>query len=193
MSLAIQKTKIYKSWLAEMKEKIRLAQIKAAVVVNKELLTLYWQIGEEIYQKQQQTNWGEGFIDQLSIDLLKEFPEVKGFSRTNLFYIKKWYVFYTQNEKVPQLVGQFKPSASKALKVPQAVAQLQKKGTKNEIVPQLVGLIPWGHHREIISKAKNIKSALGVSEYKLQEALPKKMQSQLPSIKELEKQLKKKL
>ena len=160
MPLALQRNKIYKSWLAEIKEQIRKAQIKAAVVVNKELLIAYWNLGKEIYEKQQQTNWGEGLIEQLSIDLLKEFPEVKGFSKTNLFYIRRWYLFYAQNEKVPQLVAQLKPKPSKDIIVPQLVAQLQKKVSKNTIVPQLVGQIPWGHHREIISKVKTVKEAI---------------------------------
>ncbi len=159
-TIVLQKNKIYKSWLSEMKDRIRQAQIKTAVVVNTELLILYWHIGEEIYQKQEQANWGEGLIEQLSIDLLKEFPEVKGFSKTNLFYIKRWYLFYAKSSIVPQPVAQLKLNNSKGLKVPQAVAQLKKKDAKNEIVPQLVGLIPWGHHREIISKANSVEEAL---------------------------------
>ena len=68
-----------------MKEKIGAAQIKAAVAVNRQLLELYWELGKEIYEKQQTANWGENLIDQLAEDLSAAFPGVKGFSRANLF------------------------------------------------------------------------------------------------------------
>jgi predicted nuclease of restriction endonuclease-like (RecB) superfamily len=160
MAVALQRNKIYKSWLADIKEQICLAQIKAAFVANKELLIAYWNLGIEIYEKQQQTNWGEGLIEQLSIDLLKEFPTEKGFFKTNLFYIRRWYLFYAEIEKVPQVVALLKRNTSKGLIVPQPLAQLQKKASKNTIVPQLVGQIPWGHHREIVSKVKTVKEAI---------------------------------
>jgi len=160
MAVILQKNKIYKSWLSSIKEQVRLAQIKTAVVVNKELLNVYWHIGKEICEKQEQSNWGDGLIEQLSIDLLKEFPEVKGFSRTNLYYIKKWYLFYAKNEFVPQAVGQIKLKPSKDIIVPQLVGQLQKNNLKNSILPQIVAIIPWGHHREIISKCKTVEEAL---------------------------------
>jgi predicted nuclease of restriction endonuclease-like (RecB) superfamily len=82
------------------------AQIKAAIKVNYELLNLYWELGKEISEKQKKTNWGESLIDQLSKDLSKAFPGVKGFSRANLFFIRKWFLFYQNAEKVSQLVRQ---------------------------------------------------------------------------------------
>lgn len=159
MAKGLQKNKVYTTWLSTIKEQIRLAQIKTAIVVNKELLNIYWHIGKEICEQEELSNWGDGLIEQLSIDLLKEFPEVKGFSRTNLYYIKKWYIFYAKNEFVPQLVGQMKHKPSKDIIVPQLVGQLQKNTSKNEMLPQLVAIIPWGHHREIISKCSTIKEA----------------------------------
>ncbi|MDO6432756.1 PDDEXK nuclease domain-containing protein [Flavitalea sp. BT771] len=98
--------KQYTKWLVDIKQKIQVAQIKAAVKVNHELLNLYWELGEEICEKQKNTNWGEALIDQLSKDLSKAFPGVKGFSRTNLFFMRKWFLFYQNAEKVSQLVRQ---------------------------------------------------------------------------------------
>ncbi len=160
MPTALQKNRIYKSWLSEIKQQIQQAQLKASIVVNKELLSLYWLIGKEICEKEINSNWGDGLIDQLSIDLLKAFPEIKGFSRTNLFYIKKWYVFYTQSTVQNTISTSLKRKPSKDIIVPQAVGQLPKKVLQNEKVPQLVGQIPWGHHREIISKVKTVNEAL---------------------------------
>ena len=78
----------YRSWLVELKSTIKQSQIKAALSVNSELIRLYWDMGRQIVEKQQNTSWGSGFIDQLSRDLKEEFPEMKGFSRSNLFAIK---------------------------------------------------------------------------------------------------------
>jgi predicted nuclease of restriction endonuclease-like (RecB) superfamily len=160
MPTALQKNRTYKSWFSEIKQQIQQAQLKAAIVVNKELLSLYWLIGKEIAEKETNSNWGDGLIDQLSIDLLKAFPEIKGFSRTNLFYIKKWYIFYTQSTVQSSISTSLKRKHSKDIIVPQLVGQLPKKALQNEKVPQLVGQIPWGHHREIISKVKTIDEAL---------------------------------
>jgi len=99
--------KKYSELLNEIKSKIRSAQLKAAVSVNKELLSLYWQIGKRIVEEQKKTNWGDSFIEKLAYDLRKEFPSLKGFSRTNIFNIRKWYLFYSKaDKKVQQLVGQ---------------------------------------------------------------------------------------
>jgi hypothetical protein len=73
----------YKQWVAELKGKIGAAQIKAAVAVNQQLLELYWELGREIFEKQQKANLGEALIDQLAKDLSAAFPGIKGFSRTN--------------------------------------------------------------------------------------------------------------
>jgi hypothetical protein len=86
----------YQAWLAELKNKIRIAQLKAAVKVNTALILVYWQLGKDMVEKQQEANWGQAFIERLSQDLSSAFPEMKGFSRTNLFYIRKWYLFYSQ-------------------------------------------------------------------------------------------------
>lgn len=158
----------YKQWLLQLKERVRTAQMKAALKVNAELLTLYWDLGSEIIDKEKNTAWGQKIIPKLSADLLNEFPDLKGFSRTNLFYIRKWFLFYSNAPQiVPQAVGQL-PVSSKGQQavaqiLPQPVAKSGKKTVQQPvapIVPQLVGQIPWGHHREIISKCKDIEEAL---------------------------------
>ncbi len=96
--------KEYIEWLNELKVKIGKAQIKAVVSVNSELIKLYWEIGKELFNKQ---DWGNAVVETLSQDLKTEFPAMKGFSRRNLFYMRSFYVFYkTYFEKVQQLVAQ---------------------------------------------------------------------------------------
>lgn len=144
-------TKEYKTWLTELKQKIRNAQLKAAVKVNTEMLQFYWDLGADIVAKQSKTRWGEGFLVQLSKDLMSEFPDMKGFSERNLKYIRQWFLFYSKDKAIRQ----------------QLVAQIAKqpvsKLTDNSIGQQPVGQItqiPWGHNIAIISKCKNVKEAL---------------------------------
>ena len=85
--------KAYKDWLIGLKSKIRSAQLKAAVTVNTELITLYWDLGKMIAEKQ--TAWGTGFLVQLSKDLKEEFPMMQGFSRRNLSYTVNFFQFYS--------------------------------------------------------------------------------------------------
>ncbi|MEY8608985.1 PDDEXK nuclease domain-containing protein [Parabacteroides segnis] len=123
----------YKQWLTDLKFRIRNSQIKAALKVNAELINLYWELGRDIVTKQEQTQWGDGFIKQLSTDLQQEFPEMKGFSTTNIKYIKRWYSFYNQNITIGQ----------------QVVDQLR----------EAVSQIPWGHNLRIIIQCKSIEEA----------------------------------
>ncbi|MCW3788080.1 DUF1016 N-terminal domain-containing protein [Plebeiobacterium sediminum] len=82
-------------------------QIKAVLSANKEVILLYWEIGKELYEKQENEGWGNSVVDSLEKDLIAEFPDLKGFSRRNLFYMKGFYSFYQSDfEKVQQLVAQ---------------------------------------------------------------------------------------
>ncbi len=69
MKQALIQNKAYSNWLKELKQKVRLVQIKAAVKVNSELLRFYWELGRDIVDKQKNTKWGDGFLKQLSQDL----------------------------------------------------------------------------------------------------------------------------
>lgn len=96
----------YDVFLTDIKNRIRTAQVKAALAVNQELILLYWHIGREILTRQQQQGWGAKVIDQLSKDLRREFPQVKGFSRTNLLYMRAFAEAYPDLQIVQQLAGQ---------------------------------------------------------------------------------------
>ena len=87
--------KNYVRWLSDLKKRIRIAQLKAAVRVNEEMLKLYWGLGEDICEKQKQHHWGTAFIKRLSVDLRTEFPHTEGFSWSNLYKIRQWYLYYS--------------------------------------------------------------------------------------------------
>lgn len=139
-------TSEYKHWLGELKQHIRQSQIKAAVKVNTELLQLYWLLGGEIVERQQNAKWGDNFLKQLSADLNEEFPEMKGFSYTNLRYIKQWYLRYNKELTIrQQLVGKIENTNTKQL-----VSQFE-----NEFFS-----IPWGHHILIMQRCKELDKAM---------------------------------
>ena len=97
----------YRALITDLKTRIQAAQIKAAVAVNTQLITLYWDIGRLIVEKQRTSGWGDAVIEQIAKDLTRELGGLKGFSRSNLYNIKQWYGFYAPHgEKVQQLVGQ---------------------------------------------------------------------------------------
>lgn len=75
----------YKPFLKEITEKIRNSQYEAMRTLNTALIRLYWDIGKEIYNQQQQKGWGKSIVEVLANELKKEFPEVKGFSSRNLW------------------------------------------------------------------------------------------------------------
>ncbi|MGL6342009.1 MAG: PDDEXK nuclease domain-containing protein, partial [Waterburya sp.] len=96
----------YDEFLKTLSERIRTAQVKAALAVNKELVLLYWQMGKDILNRQDTEGWGAKVIDKLAKDLKAEFPDMKGFSRTNLLYMRSFAKAYPDEQIVQQLVGQ---------------------------------------------------------------------------------------
>lgn len=140
----------YSNWIQQLKRKFQQTQIKAAVQVNQELLKFYWELGADIVEKQEQTNWGSKFLPQLSSDLQSEFPEVKGFSLRNIIYIRQWYLFYNQEYGiVQQVVAQLPDSRFSQ----QPVVQSEDQNFKQ------LFQVPWGHHIAIVSKCKTIQEA----------------------------------
>ena len=89
----------YKDFIGEIKNKIRNSQYEAMKTVNKALINLYWGIGKEIYNQQQENGWGKSIVEILSKELIKEFPDVKGFSSRNLWNMRNLYVEYKDNKR----------------------------------------------------------------------------------------------
>lgn len=90
----------YDDFLRNLKERIQAAQVKAALAVNHELVLLYWQIGREILNRQQQAGWGAKVIDRIAKDLKKEFPVIQGFSSRNLKYMRAFAEAYPEESIV---------------------------------------------------------------------------------------------
>ena len=126
----LQKKADYQQWLTSLKQNFQSAQIKASVQVNSTLLEFYWQLGGEILEKQKNSSWGQGFLKQLSQDLIAEFPAVKGFSKRNLELIRQWRSFWIEPSPIAK----------------QLVSQLTQ--------------IPWGHNVVIARQSQTQAEAL---------------------------------
>ena len=102
----LMQSEVYKTFIFELKDRIRSAQVKAALAVNRELVLLYWQIGREILSSQEQEGWGTKVIARLAKDLKSEFPEMTGLSKRNLVYMQSFAESYPDESIVQQLVAQ---------------------------------------------------------------------------------------
>lgn len=96
----------YGEWLVDLKSRIHNAQQRATLAVNRELVYLYWQIGKDILIRQAQQGWGAKVIERLAHDLRTAFPEMKGFSRANLMYMRSFAEAWPDAAIVQQAVGQ---------------------------------------------------------------------------------------
>ena len=93
----------YADWIADIKSRYRSAQVKAAVKVNAEKLLFNWQLGRDLVQMKAEERWGAGVVEQVSMDLKREFPDTDGFSTSNLWFMKKWFLFYSADESQQKL------------------------------------------------------------------------------------------
>ncbi len=96
----------YAEWLADLKARIHQAQQRATLSVNRELIAFYWQLGKDILARQSTQGWGAKVIERLSRDLRTAFPEMKGFSRANLLYMRAFAEAWPDAAIVQQAVGQ---------------------------------------------------------------------------------------
>ena len=96
----------YKSFVEDVKRRVRASQYEALKAVNKELISLYWDIGRLITRKQKKLGRGRSVVENLANDLQKEFPGIKGFSERNIWYMRNFYHTYQGNSKPQPLVAE---------------------------------------------------------------------------------------
>ena len=94
----------YSVLLQNIKQRIREAQYQALKAVNKELIRLYWDIGQIIVKRQNAEGWGKSIVEKLASDLQKEFPGLLGFSVSNLWRMRNFYLNYEKNTNLAPLV-----------------------------------------------------------------------------------------
>lgn len=163
----------YVDWIADIKSRYRSAQVKAAVKVNAEKLLFNWQLGRDLVQKKAEERWGAGVVEQVSLDLKREFPDSTNFSVRNLWYMKQWYLFYTENmEKLKQIVSELLPTNDYERKLQQIDdegAEKLKQAVSEFPLP--FACVPWGHHVRIVQHSQSIEEALFYVGYTIKEGI----------------------
>ena len=136
----------YQQILNGLKEKIRQARFKAALTVNAQLLSIYWEVGQTIIQQENEDGWGAKTIERLSVDLKTEFEDMKGLSVRNLRYMREFAKAYPHFSILQPLVA----------KLPKT----KKLKTESEFLQPLVAKIPWTHHTSILDSIKEKEERL---------------------------------
>ena len=154
----------YIQWIADIKQRFRQSQIKAAVSVNTAMLEFYWSMGRDIVELRAESKWGSGFFNQLSLDMRTAFPDETGFSVTNLKYMKRWYAFYNEGVAIRQrVIDEICQQPADELKVVirQRVIDEKSQRVVGQLeMPELFGRVPWGQHIDIVSRCETIEEAL---------------------------------
>ena len=96
----------YTSLLSDLKTRIRQERLRVVLSSNAVLVILYWDIGQSILKKQEAEGWGAKVIDRLSVDLSKEFPDMKGFSPRNLKYMRAFATAWPEKSIVQRVIAQ---------------------------------------------------------------------------------------
>lgn len=160
MSKLIKIDNDYAGWIKDLSLRFRQSQIKAAVKVNSELIQFYWELGRDIVEMKVEERWTDNFWESLSIDLQESISGVKGFSITNLQYMRRFYILYSSCILGhPQVEGVLEIK-NKKTQHPQAegLPDTIRPQVGDEFVPQFVEqlfCVPWGHHKLIIDKCLN--------------------------------------
>jgi predicted nuclease of restriction endonuclease-like (RecB) superfamily len=143
VSVSGAKEKDYQGLLRDIKSRIRAAQIRASLSVNRELIQLYWDVGEMIVNRQRTEGWGKSIVDKLATDLHKNFPGIEGFSPRNIWRMRAFYIAWVRDK--PQPKGA-KSGRLRSARVPPR---------EREFLPRAVAEIPWGHNIVLLEKLKN--------------------------------------
>lgn len=149
--------KEYVEWLSDVKKRFCQSQMKATIRANTTMLEFYWSIGMDLVALRAEERWGAGVVKQFALDMQQAFPDMSGFSLTNVKYMKRWYLFYNERgEKSQRAVDQ----------ISHQVGDLLQKGEKGQRpvdqlgMPEIFGQVPWGQHIDIVSNCNSTDEAL---------------------------------
>ena len=181
----------YANWIKDLSLRFRQSQIKAAIRVNSEMLRFYFSLGADIVNKKAESRWGDGFFKNLSRDLQNELPGVRGFSVTNLKHTKLFYQLYNQlftiSTQDEDQLNIFQISWSHHKYIIDKYHVLKRDGDN-----PTVGLLICKDKDDVMAHyaLEGYNTPLGISEYELSKLFPKDFKSTLPSIEDIENELK---
>ena len=176
----------YEAWIRSIKERVQRARIKATMLANSEQILLYWDIGHDILAKQNSEGWGTKVVERMSADLKMAFPDMKGWSRSNLMYMRQFAEAWTRKEIVQVPLGQLPWYHHLAL-----LECLKSRGDRIAyaalaiIDGKTIGILLCKSRNEIVAEYSlaDLDRPIGVSTYRLG----------LPSLEQLQAQLRKAL
>lgn len=159
----------YIEWLREIKSRYQAVRSRVALQANYGALEFNWLLGRDIVQKQAEARWGSGVVNQLSLDLREAYPDVKGFSARNLYYMKEWYEFYMADNNRKEILHQLGAKLQMTenqnpIKLHQLGAEFVSLDRISVIVDEgdmlpIFGIVPWKHHLLLTSKCKSVEEA----------------------------------
>ncbi len=158
--------KEYRSVVAELKEKIRSARSQIVFTVNRQLLTLYWDIGQTISQQEKLEGWGAKVVETLSKDLSTEFPDLKGLSPRNLRYMRDFAIAYPQFGILQAPLAKLSDSPAASAQSPILQPPVAKLDITTKLQPSVarlyasVALLPWAHNVVLLEKVKDIEQRI---------------------------------
>jgi len=168
----------YERFVEGIKQRIRTAQIKAAISANRELILLYWDIGRAIVDAQKDKGYGKRVVEMLSADLRREFPEMAGLTARNLWLMRAFFLAYGGDQQIlkqpvsESLSQEGAKVSPQKLKQPvsetsvQPGRQLQSQKLSQAVTQsvraaiELVASLPWGHNIVLIQKVKEVDARL---------------------------------
>ena len=164
----------YVQWMADIKQRFRQSQVKAAVRVNTAMLEFYWSVGRDLVALRAEERWGAGVVKQFALDMRQAFPDETGFSYSNVKYMKQWYSFYYErvikgqrpvDQISHQAGGQFEDVEDDVEKSHHLGGQIENPKIGQQVadqleMPEIFGLVPWKHHVLIISKCQTLDEAI---------------------------------
>ena len=174
----------YVEWLKEIKSRYQAIRNRVVMQSNYGALEFNWLLGRDIVQKRAESRWGSGTVNQLCLDLKAAYPDVKGFSVRNLYYMKEWYEFYMADEEHKEILHQVGAKLQEAenqnpIKLHQLGAEIVSADKISAILAEggmlpVFGIVPWKHHLTLISKCKSIKEAFYYMARVIDEGLSKR-------------------
>jgi predicted nuclease of restriction endonuclease-like (RecB) superfamily len=167
--LAVARPSGYAAMLSHLKRRVQMAQLRAAVTVNRELIALYWDMGRMIVAAQKNKGYGKQVVERLAKDLQKSFPEMEGLSALNLWRMRSFYLVWSE--------GLLLPPAQKTLPaeiLSQAVTELPATPAKKSALqklsqpvtespaapPEPIASLPWGHNVVLLHKLDDVAARL---------------------------------
>lgn len=139
---AVSATSDYRRFIEDLKTRVAAARVSAARHVNRDLILLYWDIGQAIVEKQKIHNWGDAVVEMVARDLKAAFPGSTGFSPQNVWRMRQFFLDHTDGQFLAQVVRELTRKKKQA----------PEGEYLSQLVQEMVATVPWGRHANALAK-----------------------------------------